>query len=116
VAPDEGGFRERWCVQAKGRDQDIRGIKHLDRRLDLVLVTDFEARTQLRRRRAQEDDALVFAGVAAGVRSAAEGEGAYDADGRGERADATDLGGRVDGEGFLSIGMRMGSSARRGRV
>jgi hypothetical protein len=36
--------------------------------------------------------------------------------GRGERADATDLGGRVDGEGFLSIGMRMGSSARRGRV
>jgi hypothetical protein len=81
-----------------------------------VLVTDFEARTQLRRRRAQEDDALVFAGVAAGVRSAAEGEGAYDADGRGERADATDLGGRVDGEGFLSIGMRMGSSARRGRV
>lgn len=30
------------CVQALGRDQDIRGIKHLDWRPDLVLVTDFE--------------------------------------------------------------------------
>jgi hypothetical protein len=30
------------CVQALGRDQDIRGIKHLDFRPDLVLVTDFE--------------------------------------------------------------------------
>jgi hypothetical protein len=30
------------CIQAMGRDQDIRGIKHLDWRPDLVLVDDFE--------------------------------------------------------------------------
>ena len=30
------------CIQAMGRDQDVRGIKHLDYRPDLVLVTDFE--------------------------------------------------------------------------
>src|SRR5215472_9524125 len=30
------------AIQAMGRDQDIRGIKHLDWRPDLVLVDDFE--------------------------------------------------------------------------
>jgi hypothetical protein len=30
------------CIQALGRDQSIRGIKHLDWRPDFVLVTDFE--------------------------------------------------------------------------
>jgi hypothetical protein len=30
------------CIQAMGRDQDIRGIKHLDWRPDLVVVDDFE--------------------------------------------------------------------------
>jgi hypothetical protein len=30
------------CVQAMGRDQDIRGIKHLDFRPDFVFVDDFE--------------------------------------------------------------------------
>jgi hypothetical protein len=31
-----------FCIQAMGRDQDIRGIKHLDWRPDLVVVDDFE--------------------------------------------------------------------------
>lgn len=30
------------CIQAMGRDQDIRGIKHLDWRPDYVIVDDFE--------------------------------------------------------------------------
>ena len=30
------------CIQAMGRDQDIRGLKHLDWRPDLVIVDDFE--------------------------------------------------------------------------
>lgn len=30
------------CVQAMGRDQDVRGIKHLDWRPDLVALEDFE--------------------------------------------------------------------------
>lgn len=30
------------CIQAMGRDQDIRGIKHIDWRPDLVVVDDFE--------------------------------------------------------------------------
>ncbi len=30
------------CIQAMGRDQDIRGIKHLDHRPDFILVDDFE--------------------------------------------------------------------------
>lgn len=30
------------CIQAMGRDQDIRGIKHLDWRPDLIIVDDFE--------------------------------------------------------------------------
>jgi hypothetical protein len=30
------------CIQCLGRDQNIRGIKYLDHRPDLVLVTDFE--------------------------------------------------------------------------
>jgi hypothetical protein len=32
------------CIQAIGRDQDIRGIKHLDWRPDFVFVDDFESR------------------------------------------------------------------------
>lgn len=32
------------CVQAMGRDQDIRGIKHLDWRPDFIFVDDFEDR------------------------------------------------------------------------
>lgn len=30
------------CIQCMGRDQDIRGIKHLDARPDLIVVDDFE--------------------------------------------------------------------------
>jgi hypothetical protein len=30
------------CVQAMGRDQDVRGIKHLDWRPDLLVLEDFE--------------------------------------------------------------------------
>jgi len=30
------------CIQAMGRDQDIRGIKHIDWRPDLIVVDDFE--------------------------------------------------------------------------
>lgn len=30
------------CIQAMGRDQDIRGIKYLDHRPDFILVDDFE--------------------------------------------------------------------------
>lgn len=35
-------FRHGGCVQAMGRDQDVRGIKHLDWRPDLVVLEDFE--------------------------------------------------------------------------
>jgi len=36
------GLRWGGCIQAMGRDQDIRGLKHLDWRPDLVIVDDFE--------------------------------------------------------------------------
>lgn len=32
------------CIQAMGRDQDIRGVKYLDSRPDFVFVDDFESR------------------------------------------------------------------------
>ena len=36
--------RNNVCIQALGRDQDIRGLKHLDWRPDLLIVDDFEDR------------------------------------------------------------------------
>lgn len=50
------------CVQAMGRDQDIRGLKHMDWRPDCVVVDDFEDKESVQTPAAREKTLSWFMG------------------------------------------------------